>query len=89
MTNNEHNSPVLDAPHPDTTILDEYGMTEPHDAEMDDWVALPVHSAADRLPMGDAELEALGETPKVATEPQPRTRSKSWCQCRGTSRREH
>jgi hypothetical protein len=26
---------------------------------------------------------------KAATEPQPRTRSKSRCQCKGTSRREH
>jgi hypothetical protein len=42
MTNNENNFPVLDAPHEDTTILDEYGMVEAHVAETDDWVALPV-----------------------------------------------
>ena len=60
MANNEHNFPVLDASHPDTTILDEDGMTEPHVAETDDWATLPVHSAADKLPMmSDAELEAL------------------------------
>ncbi len=60
MANNEHNFPVLDASHPDTTNLDEDGMIEPHVAETDDWATLPVHSAADKLPMmSDAELEAL------------------------------
>jgi hypothetical protein len=63
VTNNEHNFPVfpvLDASHPGTTILDEYGMTEPHVAETDDWVTLPVHTAADMLPMmSDAELADL------------------------------
>ena len=60
MANNEHNFPVLDASHPDTTILDEDGMTEQHVAEADDWATLPVHPAADMLPMmSDAELEDL------------------------------
>jgi hypothetical protein len=36
MANNEHSFPVPDTSHPDTTILDEDGMTEPHVAKTDD-----------------------------------------------------
>ena len=39
--------------------------------------------------MGREPRKPPGETPKAATEPQPWTRSKSRCQCKGTSRREH